>query len=134
MLPLKFLKGEKSFLGFNPQFSSVAQLCPTFCNPMDCSTPGFPDHHQLLELAQTPVHQTGDAIQPSHPLSFSSPAFNLFQQFFVSGGQSIGASASVLPVHIQDWFPLRLTGLISLQSKGLSRVFSSTPKRCLSSL
>ena len=51
MLPLKFLKGEKkSFLGFNPQFSSVAQLCPTYCDPMDCSTPGFPDHHQLLSI------------------------------------------------------------------------------------
>ena len=50
------------------QFSSVAQSCPTLCNPMDCSTPGFPVHHQLLELAQTYVHQVGDAIQPSHPL------------------------------------------------------------------
>ena len=49
--------------------SSVAQSCPTLCDPMDCSTPGFPVHHQLLELAQTHVHQVGDAIQPSHPLS-----------------------------------------------------------------
>ena len=48
--------------------SSVAQLCPTCCNPMDCSTPGFSVHHQLLKLAQTHVHSTGDAIQPSHPL------------------------------------------------------------------
>ena len=46
---------------------SVTQLCPTLCNPMDCSTPGLPVHHQLLELAQTPVHRVGDAIQPSHP-------------------------------------------------------------------
>ena len=52
---------------------SVAQLCPTLCNPMDCSTPGFPVHHQLLELAQTPVHRVGDAIQPSHPPSSPSP-------------------------------------------------------------
>ena len=50
------------------QFSSVTQSCPTLCNPMDCSTPGFPVHHQLQELAQTHVHWVGDATQPSHPL------------------------------------------------------------------
>jgi len=62
------------------QFSSVAQLCPTLCDPMDCSTPGFPVHHQFLELAQTHVHRVSDAIQPSHPLSFPSPpAFSLSQ-------------------------------------------------------
>ena len=104
------------------QFSSVAQSCPTLCNPTDCSTPGFPVLDQLLELAQTHVHWVGDAIQPSHPLSSPSPpAFNLspasgsfpVSQFFPSGGQSIGApaSASVLPVNIQDWFLLGLTGL-----------------------
>ena len=60
------------------QFSSAAQSCPTLCDPMDCSTPGFPIHHQLLELAQTHVHRVGDAIQPSHPLlSPSPPALNL---------------------------------------------------------
>ena len=111
-----------------------SQLCPTL-QSMDCSTPCFPVHHQLLELAQTHVHWVYDAIQPSHPLSFPSPpSFNLSQhplpvsQFFASGGQSIGAStsASVLPMNIQDWFPLGWTGWISLQSKGLSRVFSNT--------
>ena len=62
------------------QFSSVAQSCPTLCDPMDCSTPGFPIHHQLLEVTQTHVHLVGDAIQPSHPLlSPSPPTFNLFQ-------------------------------------------------------
>ena len=62
------------------QFSSVAQSCPTLCNPMDCSTTDFPVHHQLPELAQTQVHQVSDAIQPSHPLSSpSSPTFNLSQ-------------------------------------------------------
>jgi len=62
------------------QFSSVAQSCLTLCNPVDCSTPSFPVHHQLPELAQTHVHQVGDAIQSSHPLSFPfPPAFNLFQ-------------------------------------------------------
>ena len=112
------------------QFSSVTQLCPTLCDPMDCSTPGLPVHHQLLEPTQTHVRWVSDAIQPSHPLSSpSSPAFSLSQSWpFTSGSQSIGvsASASVLPVNIQDWFPLGLTSLISLQSKGLSRVFSNT--------
>ena len=62
------------------QFSSVAQSCPTLCDPMDCSTPGLPVHHQVLELAQTHIHRVGDAIQPSHPLSSPSPpAFNLSQ-------------------------------------------------------
>ena len=59
------------------QFSSVTQSCPTLCNPMNCSTPGFPVHHQLAESTQTHVHRTGDAIQPSHSLSSpSSPALN----------------------------------------------------------
>ena len=97
---------------------------------MDCSTPGFPAHHQLPEPTQTHVHQVCDAIQPSHPLSSTSPpTFNLSQhqslrvsQFFASGCQSIevSASASVLPMNIQDWFPLGWTGWITLQSKGLS--------------
>ena len=91
---------------------------------------------QLLELAQTHVHQIGEAIQTSQPLSSPSPTFKSFpasgsfpmSQFFASGGQNFGvsASASVLPMNIQDWFPLGWTGLISLQSKGLSRVFSNT--------
>ena len=55
------------------QFSSVAQLCPTLCDPMNCSTPGLPVHHQLPEFTQTHVHQVGDAIQPSHPLLSPSP-------------------------------------------------------------
>ena len=61
-------------------FSSVAQLCPTLCDPMDCSMPGLPVHHQLLELAQAHVHRVGDAIQSCHPLSSPSPpAINLSQ-------------------------------------------------------
>ena len=60
------------------QFSSVSRLCPTLCDPMDCSTPGLPVHHQLPGLTHTHVHQVFDAIQPSHPLSSPSPpAFNL---------------------------------------------------------
>ena len=97
---------------------------------------GFPVHHQLLELTQTHVLHVGEAIQPSHPLSFpfsshlhSFPASGSFPMnwFFPSGGQRIGfsASASVLPMNIRDLFPLGWTGLISLQSKGLSRVFSN---------
>ena len=65
---------------FLPTISSVAQSCLTFCDSMDCSTPGFPVHHPLPELAQTHVHRVGDAIQPSHPLSSPSPpTFNLSQ-------------------------------------------------------
>ena len=61
-------------------FSSVTQLCPTLCDPVDCSVPGFPVHHQLPEFAQTHIHHIGDAIQPSHPLSSPSPpTFNLPQ-------------------------------------------------------
>ena len=82
---------------------------------MDYSTPGFPVHHQLPELTQTHVHWVSDAIQPSHPLWFPSPSFNLSQHqgffpwspFFASGDQSIGVSTSksVLPMNIRDWFP-----------------------------
>ena len=114
--------------------SSVAQSCLTLCDPMDYSMPGLPVHHQLLELAQTHVHHVGDAIQPSHPLlSPSPPTFKLSQhqdlfQWIRSSHQveSIGASVSVLPMNIQDWSPLGWTGWISLQSKGLSTVFSNT--------
>ena len=115
---------------------SVTQSYQTLCDPMDCSTPGFSVLHHLPEFAQTHVHWFSDAIQPSHPLLIPSPAFSLSQHqgffpmswLFASGSQSIGASAStsVLPMNIQRWFPLGLTGLISLLSKGLSRVFSRT--------
>ena len=91
---------------------------------MDCSTPGLPVHLQYLEFAQVHVHWIGDAIQPSHPLSPSSPSdFNLSQSqgLFTSGDQSVraSASASVFPMNIQGWFSLGLTVLISLLSKGL---------------
>ena len=112
------------------QFSSVSQSCLTVCDPMDCSMPGLPVHHQLLEFTQTLVHWVGDAIQPSHPLSSPSPpTFSLsHHQGFFKCGQSVGvsASASVLPMNTQNCSPLRWTGWISLQSKGLSRVFSNT--------
>ena len=111
------------------QLSSATHSCLTLCDPMDCSTPGFPVHHQLPELAQTHVHRVCDAIKPSYFLSSPSPpAFNLstirvFQmsQFFASGGQSIGVSApaSVLPMNIQDWFPLGWTGLREVRRRTL---------------
>ena len=66
--------------GNRQQFSSVTQSCPTLCNPMDCSTPGLSVHHQHPELTQTHVPGVSDAVQPSHPLSSPSPAFNLSQQ------------------------------------------------------
>ena len=117
------------------QFSLVAQLCLTLCKAMDCNMPGFPVHHQLLDLTQTLVHWVGDAIQPSHPLSSPPSAFNLSQhQGLFKWDSSLHevatvlefVSASVLPMNIQDWFLLGLTGWISLKSKGLARVFFST--------
>ena len=78
------------------KFSSVTQSCPTFCNPMNCSTPGFPVHNQLLELTQTHVDGVSDAIQPSHPAFHLSQHQGLFQcveKTFPSGGQSIGVLA-----------------------------------------
>ena len=116
------------------QFSSVQSLSPTLCNAIDCSMPGFPDHHQLPELAQThPASWWCHPTISSSVVSFSSrlqsfPSSGSFPMsgFFTSGGQSTGASALVLPMRIQDWFSLPLTDWISLQSKGLSRVFSNT--------
>ena len=125
------------------KFSLVPQSCLTLCDSIDCSKPGFPVHHQLWELAQTHVHQVDDAINHfilCHPFSSclqSFPASGSFQisQFFTSGGQSIGvsASASVLPMNIQDWFPLGWTGWISLLSKGLSRVFPTPQFKSINS-
>ena len=118
------------------QFNSIAQSCLTLCDPMNHSMPGVSIHHQLPEFIQTHVHRVSDAIQPSHPLlSLSPPAPNPSQhqsfpvsQLFTWGSQSTGvsASASYLPKNTQDWSPLEWTGWISLQSKGLSRVFSNT--------
>ena len=118
------------------QFSSVAQSCPTLCDPMNRSTPGLPVHHQLPEFTQTQFHRVSDAIQPSHfsvvPFSSSPqslPASESFpmSQLFAWGGQSTGvlALASFLPKKSQGWSPSEWTGWISWQSKGLSRVFSN---------
>ena len=77
---LKEISPDYSLEGLMLKLSSVAQSCLTLCDPMDCSMPGFPVHHQLPELGQTHVHHVSDATQPSHPLSSPSPpAFNLSQ-------------------------------------------------------
>ena len=169
------------------QFSSVTQSCLSPCDPMNCSTPDLPVHHQLLEVAQTHVHWVGDAIQPSHPLSSPSPpAFNLsqhqglfqwvsssypmakvlefqlqhqsFQWIFrtdflrmvgspcsprdsqassptpqFKSINSLALSFLFFSQNTQDWSPLEWTGWISLQSKGLSSVFSNTRDRSINS-
>ena len=84
------------------QFSLVPPSCLTLCDLMDCSTPGFPVHHQLPELAQTHVHWVGDAIQPSHPQLFPSPAFNLSQhQSLFQWVSSLHQVAKVLKFQLQ---------------------------------
>ena len=120
------------------QFSSVAQSCLTFCNPMDCSTPGLPVHRQFPELTSTRVHWVSDAIQPSHPLlSLSPPAFNLSQhQGLLKWVSSSYQVAKVLEFQLRhqsfqwifrtDFLQEVSSGYISLQSKGLWRVFSNT--------
>ena len=97
---------------------SVAKLCLTLCNPLDYSTPGSPVLHYPVEFAQSHVHRVGDVIQPSHslPSIFPSTRVFLMSWFFASGGQSTGvsASASVLPMNIQGWWPSGWTGWIHL--------------------
>ena len=116
---------------------SVAKSCPTLCDPMDCSTPGFPVLHYLPEYAHTHAPWVSDPIQPSHPLSPPSPfALNLSQhQGPFQWVRCLHQVPKVLELQLQhqsfrwvfqDWSPLGLTGLISSQSKEFSRVFSST--------
>ena len=115
---IKFL--ERQVLMSQLQFSSVAQSCPILWELMDCSTPGLPVYHQLPEFTQNCVHWVSDAIQPSYPLSPCYPsAFNLSQH------QDIFQCQPFL-MNIQDWFSLGLILLMSLLSKALLRVFSST--------
>ena len=119
------------------KFSSVQSLSHVrLCDPMHRSTQGFPVHHKLPEFTQTHAHRVSDAIPiSSSVIPFAScpqslPASGSFpkNQIFAWGGQSIAvsASASVLQMNIQDWSPLGWTGWISLQFKGLSRVFYNT--------
>ena len=119
------------------QFSSVAQSCPALCDPTDCSTPGFPVHHQLPELTQTKVHRVSDAIQPSYPLSYPSPLASIFPNIRVFSNESAlyirwpkywSFSFSISPSNEYsglisfriDWFDL-----LAVQGT-LKRVFSNT--------
>ena len=115
------------------QFSSVAQSCPTLCDPMNCCTPGLPVHHQLPEFYSDPCPSsrwchpaTSSSVVPFSSCPQCLPASGTFpmSQLFASGGQSIGVSAStsVLPMNFQDWSLLGWTGWMSLQSKGLGLV------------
>ena len=125
----------KSFLTY---CCSVAQSCPTLYNPIDRSTPAFPVltiSQSLLKFMSTESMIPSNHLILCHPFSSCPQAFPAsasgsfpMSLLFASGGQSTGASASALvhPANIQGWFPLGLTGLISLLSKGLLRVFSST--------
>ena len=119
--------------------SSVAQSCPTPCDPMDCHTPGFPVYHQLPDLTQTHVHRVGDAMQPSHPLSSPSPpALNLSQHqgLFqrVNSSHKMAKywsfSFSISPSNkFSELISFRIDRYDLLAVKGLSRVFSSTTVR-----
>ena len=118
------------------QFSSVSQSCPTLCDPINCSMPGFPAHYQIPESAQTHVHRVGDAIQPSHPLSSPSPPALILSQHQGFSNESAlcirwpkywSFSFNISPSNEHPGLiSLGWTGWISLQSKGLSRVFSNT--------
>ena len=116
---------------------SVVKSCPTLCDPMDYSIPDFPVFHYLSVCSNScPLslwcHPTiSSSVAPFSSCLQSFPESGSFSMswLFASSGQSIGALASVLLMNIKDWFPLGLTGLISLQSKGLPRVFSSTTIR-----
>ena len=103
------------------QFSSVAQSCPTVFDPTDCSTPAFPVHHQLPELAQTHIHRVSDAIQPSHPLLSPSPPASIFPSIRVFSNESILCirwpkywSPSFSISHFSEY-----SGLISFRIEGL---------------
>ena len=118
------------------QFISVGQLCLTLCNPMDCSTPGLPVHHQLLEFTQTHVHwsvMTSNHLILCHPLLLlpsiilSIRGFSNELVLRIRWPKCWSFSFNiVLPMNTQGWSPSEWTGWISLQSKGLSRVFSNT--------
>ena len=123
---------------------SVTQSCTTLWDPMDCSTRGFPILHHSPEFLKL---MSIESVMPSNHLILCRPFSSCLQSFpasgsfpvsqlFTSGGQSIGAwaSALVLPMNVQGWFPLRLTGLISLLSKWFLRVFSAPQFKSLNSL
>ena len=117
------------------QLSSVAQSCPILCDPIDCSTPGLPVHRQLSESTQTHVHcvvMLSNHLILCRPLLLLPSVFPSIRAFYSESDICIRwpkhwhFSFSISPFNIQDWLPLGWNGLISLQSKGLSRVFSNT--------
>ena len=118
------------------QFSSVAQLCLTLCNPMNCSTPGLPVHHQLPDFTQTHFHPVGDAIQQSHPLlsllllPLIPPSIRVFSNestLLMRRPEYWSFSFSIIrSKEIPGLISFRMDWLDLLQSKGLSRVFSNT--------
>ena len=124
-----------TFIYISVQFSSVAQSCPNLCNPMNRSTPGLPVHHELPKFTQTQVHRISDAIQPSHsllPLLLLPPIPPIIRVFSNESTLRMrwpkywsfsfsNSPSKEIPGLIFKW-----TGWISLQSKGLSRVFSNT--------
>ena len=122
----------RSFLEMYQCCCSVTKSCLTLCDPVDCSTPGFPVLHYLQDFAQTHVHWVGDAKQLSHPLSPPShlpsifPSIRVFSSELALGIRwpKYGSFSFSISSSNEGWFPLGLTGLISLLSKGLSRVFS----------
>ena len=132
-------------LRFSPVRQSVSsvtqsvQSCLTVCNPMDCNTSGFPVYHQCPEFNQTHVHWVSSATQPSHSLSVPPPpTFSLSQNQglfkWVSSSHQVAKVLefqlqNVLSTNIQDWFPFGWTDWISLQSKGVSRVFNTTVQK-----
>ena len=133
-----------SVTSISVQFRSVTQSCPTLCDPMNHSTPGLPVHHHSQSL---PKRMSIGWVIPSnhlilcHPLLFLSSIFPSIRVFSNQSALRIrwpkywsSASTSVLPMNIQDWFPLGWTGWISLQSKGLSRVFSIPQFKSINSL
>ena len=124
-------------------FSPVTQSCPTLCSSMDCTTPRFPVHHQLLAVAQTHVHRIGDAIQSSHPLSSTSPPPSIFPSIRVFSSESVLHfrwpkywSFSISPSsEYSGLISFRMDSFwISLQSTGLSRVFSNTTVKSINFL
>ena len=141
---LKILKDDAvKVLTPSVQFSSVAQLCPTLCDPMDCSTPGFPVDHQLPELAQTHVHPFGNAVQPTQPLSSPSPpAFNLSQHQGLFHSESVlhirwpkywNFSFSISPSNELHMSALHMSANLenSAMATGLEKVrFHSNAKEC----
>ena len=134
--------GKYTVLGKSYCCCSVAQSCPTLCDPMDRSAPGLPVHHQLPELAQTHVHRVSDAIQPSHPLSSPILLPSIFPSISVFSNESVlcirwpkywNFSFNISPSNEYSGLVSFRIDLISLQFRGLSRVFCNTTVKSINS-